>query len=176
MKRQVIYYGNPLLRKRCEEVAEITDETRALVTDLTDTMEAHNAAGLAAPQIGVLLRVFVLHDYIIEDEGRKWSISKDVRVYINPRIEILTEEEEEASEGCISIPKLRVDVFRPLKIKVTSLHLSGESFEEIIEGYNARVRLHENDHLNGVLNIDRTDPRTRRLIEPELRAIKKKYN
>jgi peptide deformylase len=176
MKRQIIYYGHPLLRKRCAEVSEVTDEIRALVTDLIDTIQVSNAVGLAAPQIGVPLRVFVLYDYIIEDEGRKWSIDKEPRIYINPQITILTEEEDVAAEACVSLPRLHVDVFRPLKIKINAIDFHGNPFEEVIEGYNARVRLHENDHLNGVLIIDRTDAKTRRMIESELRAIKKKYN
>lgn len=176
MKRQVLYYGNPILRKHCEEVKEVNDEIRALITDMLETMDANNAAGLAAPQIGELVRIFVLRDYLIEDQGTKWTLSQDVNIYINPKIEIVSKEEEEYPEGCLSLPNMRIKVWRPIKIKVHAIGFNGEPFEEIVEGYNARVRLHENDHLNGVLTIDRVDPKTRRMLEPHLRALKKKYN
>ncbi len=177
MKRQIVYYGNPILRKHCEEVAEVNEEVRTLIQDLIDTMDAYNGAGLAAPQIGVPLRIFVLRDYLIEDGGQTWKQSKEVKVYVNPQITIVSKEEEEESlEGCLSLPNMRVKVWRPLQITVKALDRDGNLFEEFIEGYNARVRLHENDHLNGVLTIDRADPKTRRMLEPHLRAIKKQYS
>lgn len=176
MKLQVLYYGNPILRKHCEEVKEVNEEIRTLIRDMIETMDTSNAVGIAAPQVGRALRIFVLRDYIVEEIGNRWTMSKEVNVYINPHIEILTEEEDEQPEACISLPNMRVKVRRPLKIKVKALGLNGEPFEEIVEGYNARVRLHENDHLNGVLIIDRADPKTRRMLEPHLRTLKKKYN
>lgn len=176
MKLQVLYYGNPILRKHCEEVKEVNEEIRTLINNMIETMDTSDAAGLAAPQIGVPLRIFILRDYIIEDGGRRWTLSKDVNVYVNPQITVLTREEEEYPEGCISLPNMRVKVWRPTSIKVNALNAEGKPFEELVEGYNARVRLHENDHLNGVLTIDRVDPKTRKMLEPHLRVMKKKYN
>lgn len=173
MKLQILYYGNPLLRKHCAPVTEFNQETSTLIDNMIDTLEHYNGAGLAAPQVGVAVRIFILKDYIIE--GEHWSQSPDVRVYVNPTIEVLSEEVEESTEGCLSLPKIRVSVWRPCKIKVKALDREGHPFEEIVEGYNARVRLHENDHLNGVLTIDRMDAKARRILDPQLRAIKKQY-
>ena len=169
------YYGHPVLRAHCKPIPEVTDEVKQLVEDLIDTVKVFHGAGLAAPQIGVALRVFVLFDYLIEGKEDKWTLSDEPRVYINPKITILSGELEECAEGCLSLPGMRVKVLRPVKIKVEAIDRNGSSFEEIVEGYNARVRLHENDHLNGVLMIDRTDAKTRRHLEPVLRSIKKKY-
>jgi peptide deformylase len=78
-------------------------------------------------------------------------------------------------EGCLSLPHLRVNVIRPHKITIEATDIEGNIFVQEFEGINARTRMHENDHLNGVLHIDRTDPKTRNEIEPILREMKKKY-
>lgn len=175
MIRKVVYYGDPVLRKRCGEVKEVNDEIRVLIQDMIETMDAYHGVGLAAPQIAVSLRIFVLRNSIINEKG-EYSLSKEAYAYINPKITPMTHEEDEFGERCLSLPGLTVRIWRPRKIKVEALDASGKSFEETLEDYNARVRMHENDHLNGVLIPDRADPKTRRLLEPSLRALKKKYH
>ncbi len=151
------------------------EEIHTLIQDMVETMDAHHGIGLAAPQVGVSLRLFVLRNSIIDAKGN-YSLSKETYAYINPKITPLTDEKDEFAEPCISLPGLRIRIWRPRKIKVEALDASGKPFEEILEDYNARVRMHENDHLNGVLTPDRADPKTRRLLEPSLRALKKKYH
>jgi peptide deformylase len=97
------------------------------------------------------------------------------QVFINPKILSVSKETEFDDEGCMSLPGLRVAVERPVKIKIEATDLSGETFVEEVEGINARVRLHENDHLNGVLTVDRTTPQEKKRVEGQLRALKKKY-
>ncbi len=174
MLLKIYYYGHPVLRKRCEPVLEITDEIRKLAKDMIETMDKNDGIGLAAPQVGHPIRMFVLRNYIFTDDGR-WTLSEP-KVYINPRLLAPGEEKLIDTEGCLSLPGLRLPVERPDKITVEAMDLEGNIFIEQLEGYNARVRMHENDHINGVLFIDRVDGNTRKKIDPALREIKKKYN
>ena len=174
MKLPIIYYGNPVLRVKCEPIKKITDDIRKLAMDMIETMDASNGIGLAAPQVGRPIRMFVLRNYIDAEDG---SVSvSDPIVYINPRLIDPSQELIEDVEGCLSIPGMRQPVMRPYSITVEATDLNGNTFRETIEGYNARVRMHENDHINGVLFVDRLEPSLKRKIEPELKAIKKKYN
>lgn len=168
------YFGDPSLRKKCEPIEEITDEIRELAQFMIDYADNNNGIGLAAPQVGVPLRLFVIRDYLMDEEG-KWRTSEP-KVFINPKILSKSEEEEEDTEGCMSLPNLQVGpIDRPVKIKIEATDLEGNRFVEEREGLNARVTLHENDHLNGVLHIDRLPPAIRKKIAPQLQAIKKKY-
>jgi peptide deformylase len=167
------YYGHPMLRKHCEPVKEITDGIRQLVADMILTMDENNGAGLAAPQVGFPVRLFVLRYYIEGPDGH-YRLSAP-QVYINPKLSNPSQQTIVDSEGCLSFPHLRIDVERPLKITVEATDLNGEAFVEELEGYNARIRMHENDHINGVLHIDRIDAHARNKIEPFLREIKKKF-
>lgn len=168
------YYGNPILRKKCPPLIEITDEVRQLVADMIETMDLVNCIGLAAPQVGSSHRLFVLRNYIISEDG-SWKVSSPI-VYINPEIRIIGDRVWVDEEGCGSIPGIRVDVERPYQIEVSAIDLLGNKFQETLEGLNARVRLHENDHINGVLMIDRIDKKKKKQLEPLLHRIKKKYN
>ncbi len=174
MLLKIYYYGHPILRKRCEPITEITDEIRKLAKDMIETMDKNNGAGLAAPQVGRSIRLFVLRHYIFTEDGH-WTLSEP-QVYINPKFSSPSEDLVSDTEACISLPGLRLHVVRPEKITVEALDLDGNTFVEHLDGYNARLRMHENDHINGVLFIDRLDVSTRKKIESELKAIKKKYN
>jgi peptide deformylase len=174
MLLKIHYYGDPVLRKRCEPVHEITDEIRTLVSDMIETMDKSDGIGLAAPQVGHALRIFVLRNYIQLENGQ-WTVSEP-KVYINPKLSNPGKEFLTDTEGCLSFPGLRFHVDRPDKITVEAMDLDGNTFVEEIEGYNARVRMHENDHINGVLYIDRIDADERAKIEPILKEIKKKFS
>jgi peptide deformylase len=173
MLLKIYHYAHPVLRKRCEPISEITDEIRQLAKDMIETMDKSNGVGLAAPQVGKSIRMFVLREYIV-GEGDDWSLSEP-KVYINPVLSSPSPEHLIDTEGCLSLPGLRLDVERPEKITVQAMDLDGNLFTEEVEGYNARIRMHENDHINGVLFIDRVDPHTRKKIEPLLHEMKKKY-
>jgi len=174
VKLPLFYYGHPILRKKCEPVEEITPQIRKLVADMIDTIDQINAIGLAAPQVGKSIRLFVLRRYIIMPDG-KWTVSEPY-VYINPKILEHSEETWVDDEGCMSIPGIRLPVVRPVRIKIEALDLEGKLVLHELEGLNARVVFHENDHINGVLYIDRVDEKIRKEAEPQLRNIKKKYN
>lgn len=171
---KIHYYGDPVLRKWCQPVTEITDEIRQLAKDMIETMIESDGIGLAAPQVGCSIRMFVLRNYIFDEEGR-WTLGEP-KVFINPKLTNPGENYFTDTEGCLSIPGLRLHVARPDRITIEAMDLDGNTFVEELEGYNARVRMHENDHINGVLYVDRLEPTLRREIDPYLREIKKKYS
>lgn len=174
MKLPLCYYGNPALRKKCLPIEEINDEIRQLADDMIETMQSFNGIGLAASQVGRLHRIFVTQVPVEEKDG-EYS-DGEIRVFINPEIIEVSEEECIISEGCLSIPKIYLDISRPIKVTLRALDIEGKSFTETFEGLNAHCILHENDHINGVLFIDRVRGKVRKEIEPHLRKIKKKFN
>lgn len=173
MKMQLAYYGDPVLRKKGARIEGIDDDLRQLVIDMYETMKAHNGIGLAAPQVHRSLTLFITQVPFQLPNG-SWKHG-DVKVYINPKIIEVSEETITESEGCVSIPKLYVDVARPVRVKIQAHDLQGNEFIEEYSDLEARCVLHENDHINGVLNIDRVHGKQRKEIEDKLREIKKKY-
>lgn len=167
------YYGDPILRKKTEPVKEIDDEIRRLVASMIETMYKEDGIGLAAPQVHQSLSIFVTCVPKYVDE--KTIIPGVERVFINPKILSYSEENETLQEACLSLPKLSGYVTRPLKIVVEFTNLEGETQTQEFEDYEARCIMHENDHINGKLFIDRMESKERQAIESKLREIKKKY-
>jgi peptide deformylase len=149
-------FGDPVLRKPAVEVVDFDRELRRLVQDLTDTMLEAPGAGLAAPQIGVGLRVFT------------WYVEGEVGHLVNPSLQ-LSEEQQDGPEGCLSIPGLSIDCTRALSVVAHGFDQHGEPVT--IEGSEllARAIQHETDHLDGVLFLDRLDPANRKLAMKEIR-------
>lgn len=174
MKLPLAYYGHPILRKKCVPVAEITEEIRQLAANMEETMITHDGIGLAAPQVHRSIALFLTH--VPEQVGPEEFSPGEVRVFINPKILEYSEEEWLRGEGCLSIPNVYGVVRRPLRIKVEATDLDGNRFTEEFSGLQARAIMHENDHINGKLFIDRIKGREREEMEKTLRAIKKKYN
>lgn len=141
--------GEEVLRTKCEEVKpeEINDEMRALFNEMFETMISANGCGLAAPQIGISKRFFVI---IADDDVR--------RVFINPVITKTSSELSDYEEGCLSLPGFSESIRRPAKISISALNEFGKRFViEDAEGLLGRCIQHENDHLDGILYIDRGD-------------------
>lgn len=173
MKLPIAYYGDPILRKKCRRVDTIDDDIRQLVVDMEETLIAHDGCGLAAPQVKRDITLFLIKD-INKNEKGEW-VYDPTSVYINPKILEHSDEEWTRNESCISIPKLHGSVTRPLKIKIEATNLEGERFIEELVELKARIFLHENDHINGVLYIDRVKGKERLTLDPYLRQIKKQY-
>ncbi len=173
MRLPILIYGDPLLRKRCDPVEKITDEIQQLARDMIETVFESDGLGLAASQVGQLVRLFVARSYIETSNGR-WALTQP-QVYINPKLTDHSEEKVEDDEGCLSIPRIRGNVIRPLKVTIEALDINGNPFREELTGYNARIRMHENDHINGVLFIDRMSDKDRKAIDPLLHKLKKHH-
>jgi peptide deformylase len=151
-------FGDPVLRTRAAEVVDFDAELRKLVGDLTDTLRDEAGAGLAAPQLGVGLRVFVYHC-----DGFEGHL-------VNPTFDVVGDEEQVGPEGCLSIPGMRWDCRRHLHVIANGWNMHGDPVE--VEGTEmlARCIQHETDHLDGVLFVDRLDPETRKLAMAEIRS------
>ena len=162
---QLRYYGDPVLRKKAEPVAEITEAELQLAEEMLITMYATgNGIGLAAPQVGVLKR------FLIVDVGEFDDEEYEPVMLFNP--EILDEEGEiVAEEGCLSIPNVTADVKRPEKVVVEGINVARERVRIEAEGLLARALQHEIDHLNGVLFIDKLSGLKRQLLAGKLRQI-----
>jgi len=146
-KRDIIIIPDPVLREVCEPVAKVDDAVRALADDMLETMYDAPGIGLAASQIGILQRLFVL-DVAKEDEP------KNPIVFINPKIVWSSEETSVYQEGCLSIPEYYEDVERPARVKVQFQNREGSEQELEADGLLATCIQHELDHLNGRLFID----------------------
>ena len=169
MKLPILKYDNPVLRRRALPIAEITPQIIQLAHDMIETMSASNGVGLAAVQVGHLVRMFVLRDELEDsDEDDAFAAPE---VFINPHLSKPSEEKEESLEGCLSLPHLQLEIMRPQSISIRYQNLKGEWIEERLENLRARIAMHENDHLNGTLIIDRIDRKKRSQIEPRLRKI-----
>ena len=137
-------------------------------------MDANDGCGLAAPQIHKSLSLFITK---IPHYGKDEQIIPGVlRVFINPKIVAYSSEEWACQEACLSIPGMREMVSRPVRVTIQATDLSNNTFVEEFIGFDAHVIMHENDHINGVLYIDRISPKRKKEIENRLREIKKKYN
>ncbi len=174
MKLPLAYYGDPILRKKAVPIKNITPEIKQLVADMIETMDETKGIGIAAPQVHHSLAIFVTRTPVEQEDG-SFIDGPIVRVFINPKIQGYSQEVEEDSEGCLSIPRLYGEVIRPIKISVQATDLDGNTFTEDFTNLAARIIMHENDHINGVLFIDRMHGKERKELEPKLREIKKAH-
>lgn len=167
------FYGDSILRQKSVKIVEINDEIRQLVKDMEETLDFHKGVGLAAPQVHRGLALFVTK-LEHQDANGEWMVDP-LRVFINPRIVAYSEELSTYQEGCLSIPGVYVEVKRPKSVTLEAMDLEGNIFEEEFHYLDAHCIMHENDHLNGTLHIDRYRGRQRAKLEEKLQQIKKKH-
>jgi peptide deformylase len=153
---EILKYPDPRLRVVAKPLEHVTDETRTLIEAMAETMYAASGCGLAATQVGVDARIFII-DIAGEDEP------SDLKVFINPEI-FQTEGVQTWEEGCLSFPGATEEIRRAEHVKVRALDQFGKSFELEASGLLAIAVQHENDHLNGVLMIDKLNALRRRLV------------
>jgi peptide deformylase len=147
--RRVLKMGEPLLRRVAAPVIRFDAELAALVADMDDTMRAASGAGIAAPQIGVGLRVVIFE---LQDNPRYPQLSPvPYTVLVNPQLTVLDEQQEEGWEGCLSVPGLRGLVPRYRRLRYQGFDAAGRPLDRTVEGFHARVVQHEVDHLDGIL-------------------------
>lgn len=176
----VIAYGDPVLRAECEEVEEGTDMTSVL-KDMRDTMHQASGVGLAAPQVGKSIRLFIVdaspfaeEEPENEEEAQNFEILKNFKkVFINPIIEEERGKKWAFSEGCLSIPGIREEVIRENIVKISYFDEEWNFHEEEYTGVAARIIQHEYDHIEGILFTDHLNPLKRRMLKRRLMDISK---
>lgn len=174
----IVAYGDPVLRKMGVEIDKDYPNLKELISNMKETMYNASGVGLAAPQIGKAIRLFVIdaspfaEDDDLDDEERA-TLKEFNRVYINPKI--LDEEGEEwtFNEGCLSIPDVREDVTRKPKVTLEYQDEDFNTHTEVLDGLAARVFQHEYDHIEGVLFTDKVSSLKKRLIKRKLENISK---
>ena len=163
------YYGDNVLKTRCEEVAEINEGTRDLVRAMYQGMLDWRGRGLAAPQVGKLLRLFLVCMGEYDDEGR--YSRGPLQVFINPKITHMSEEESVCNEVCLSVLDLSVPVKRPERIHIEWTDELGKFHSQEFGGHTARCIQHEYDHLDGILNVDRASEEDLEELADQIKAL-----
>ncbi len=161
--RQIVTYGNDVLRKKAAPVHEIDQEIKDLVADMIATLKDANGLGLAAPQVGEAKRIFIVDLSPVD-------LTEDVRVFINPEI-IEASGEVTMEEGCLSFPGIFQKLTRPQHVRVKAMDLTGNEFVLEADGILARAILHEYDHLDGKLFIDYLSSLSRAMLSGRLRRL-----
>jgi peptide deformylase len=163
---RIIGYGDPLLRKKSVDIEPGYPGLHELIENMFETMHTANGVGLAGPQVGLNINIFVM-------ESTHFKDYKDAmkKVFINPEILEFSGKKYAYEEGCLSVPNIHEDVIREEKILINYLDENFEEHEEYYDSYNARIIQHEYDHLFGKLFIDRIAPLKKRLLKRKLNDI-----
>lgn len=167
----ITVYGDPVLRKITTDIDRNYEGLEKLAGDMFDTMHNAEGVGLAAPQIGLTVRIFVVD---LSPLGEEEPMLKDfIKVFINPHIVEKEGEKVLMDEGCLSIPGLREDVLRYNTIRIKYFDTSWQEHDEVYTGFAARVLQHEYDHLDGIMFVDYCSPLKKRLLKGKLSDISK---
>ncbi|MFZ5552777.1 MAG: peptide deformylase [Bacteroidota bacterium] len=171
----IVAYGDPVLKKVAKEIEKGHPGLDQVIADMFETMYAANGVGLAAPQVGKSIRLFVVDASPFAEDGEEGTEGlKDFKkVFINPVIKKEEGEEWAFNEGCLSIPGIREEVFRKEKISIEYMDENFKSHKEQYDGYAARVVQHEYDHLQGVLFVEKISLLRRQLLKGKLANITK---
>ena len=167
----VVVYGHPVLRKKAVEIEPDFEYFQELLKDMWETMYVSDGIGLACPQIGKSLRLFVIDAVLLKKMIHRWKNSK--KAFINPRIVEKTGGIWTFNEGCLSIPNIREDINRESKIRIEYYDEDFAFHDEHFEGVMARIIQHEYNHLEGILFTDLVSPIRKRLLKSKLMAISK---
>jgi peptide deformylase len=178
MIREIVIYGDPVLRKKGKDIVKITDEIRAFAQDMIETMHEAHGVGLAAQQVGEAIQLTVIDVSDAENRpSRMWIDGEEVDpkehmplILINPQLE-LSRETEIGPEGCLSFPEITADISRAERVKVTALDLEGKPVSFEAEGLLSRAVQHETDHLNGILFIDRMSSASKVTLASKLKKL-----
>ena len=166
----IVAYGSNVLRSQCKEIDSSYSNLDQLIENMFETMYAASGVGLAAPQINKSIRLFIVDTTPFkDDESPDHAVCKNI--FINPKITSITGESWSFSEGCLSIPEVREDVKRLSEITIEYFDKEFNKYIETYDGLNARVILHEYDHIEGILFVDKISPLRKRMIKGKLKDI-----
>lgn len=168
----IIAYGDSILKKRCDDIPNDYPKLKTLIDNMYDTMYNASGIGLAAPQIGLSIRLFIVDTIQLESSENEDLVGVK-KVFINPEIIEESGEKWKYEEGCLSIPGVRGDVYRQPDIKIKYQDENFEWHEESFDDINARVIQHEYDHIEGILFTDKIDPLKKKLVRNKLKKIMK---
>ena len=171
MTYPVVIYGSPVLRKVCREISKDFEGLNEFVNNMFETMYKADGVGLAAPQVGKSIRLFVIDGAPMAEDDP--SLHDFKKVFINAKITHREGEDVLFNEGCLSIPNIREDVLRPPKIHIEYYDENFNFHSEHYDGVRARIIQHEYDHTEGILFVDKISPLRRRLITGKLNALAK---
>jgi len=172
MKYPILAYGDPVLRKKATAIApDEYPHLKELIENMFETMYAAHGVGLAAPQIGLSMRLFVVDASPFADDDK--SLEGFKKAFVNATVLEETGEEWPFNEGCLSIPDIREDIYRQKNVRVSYYDENWKHHEEAFSGMAARIIQHEYDHIEGKLFTDKLSPLRRRLIEKKLNDISK---
>ena len=176
----IVAYGTPILKKEAQEIEEDSEGLKELILNMFDTMYEASGVGLAAPQVDQSIRLFIVDASPfaeVADGEEPDPLAKGLenfkKVFINPIIEHEEGEEWAFAEGCLSIPKIREEVMRKPKIRISYYDENWNFHEDEFDGYAARIIQHEYDHIEGILFTDHLSPLKRRILKKKLTAITK---
>jgi len=164
-------YGSPVLRRKAKNIEKDHTDLDSLIENMWETMYSSDGVGLAAPQIGKSIRLFVIDGSPMEEDDEKVKDFK--KVFINAIITERTGEEKAFTEGCLSIPGIREDVLRPSKVRIEYYDKDFNFHDEWYDGIAARIIQHEYDHTEGILFTDKIAPIKKRLLKRKLISIEK---
>ena len=164
-------FGQPILRKDTEEITTDYPNLQELIQNMFETMQKADGVGLAAPQVGLSIRLFVVDRDALKDDYPDYE--GFLHAYINPKIVEESDETEVIEEGCLSVPGIHESVRRPKSVHVTYLDEHLQPHDEWIEGFAARVFQHEYDHLEGKLFVDHLSTLRKQMIKKKLLAMTK---
>ncbi|MDN5201850.1 peptide deformylase [Fulvivirgaceae bacterium BMA10] len=165
----IVAYGDPVLKKKAVDIEQGSINLEELVQDMFETMYNAQGVGLAAPQIGKSIRVFVVDGKPMDDD----NMDNFKKVFVNPRILEEDGDDWPFEEGCLSIPDVRQEILRQPKLKIKYFDEQWNEYEEVYEGLKARIIQHEYDHIEGVLFTDHLSPFKKRLLKGKLANISK---
>ncbi|MBN2349982.1 MAG: peptide deformylase [Bacteroidales bacterium] len=168
----IVVYGSPMLRRKSKEIDKDYPDLSRLVEDMFETMYKSDGVGLAAPQIGLSIRIFVIDTSELAEEDTP-ELKDFKKAFINPTIIQEAGEIWTYNEGCLSLPKIREEVDRKSKIRIQYYDEQFNFYDEEYDGVKARVIQHEYDHLEGILFVDRISPLKKKLLKGKLSAITK---
>lgn len=169
MKYPITVYGDSVLRKRAEDIDKDTEGLKEIIENMWETMYYADGVGLAAPQTGMSIRMFVIDGSSGADEEPELKDFK--KVFINPEIIELSGDKWVMNEGCLSLPEIREDISRPETVRIKYFDENFEEHDEEFSGFVGRVIQHEYDHLEGILFIDYLSPLRKRLLKSKLNDI-----
>lgn len=178
MKYSIVAYGDPVLRKECRDIEKGELDVKKLAEDMYETMYAASGVGLAAPQIGKDIRIFIVDGHQINEnleEGEEVnpSLVNFKKTFINAEILEETGEEWAYEEGCLSIPDVRADIYRPETLTIRYFDTDWNEHTEVYDDMAARIIQHEYDHIDGILFTDLVSPLKKQMLKKKLNNISK---